>query len=279
MTHENLTWQTRDGLKVHANLWRSDTEPKAVVCLVHGMGEHSGRYAHVAEYLTSQNISLLAFDHRGHGKTEGKRGHTPDYDHLLNDVEDAIKATEKAVPGHPVVLYGHSMGGNVVTNYLLRRQPKNVAGAIVTGPWFKLAFDPPGFLLALGRLMNKIWPSFTNKSDLKSEDLSRDTEVGKKYDADPLVHRKISARFFNSVSDAGEWALANGNKLSTSTLLMHGGADKITSAPASKQFGEGTPNNLTTYVEWEGMFHEIHNENGKEDVLERIGNFIQMILE
>lgn len=279
MKHEKLSWQTRDGLKVHSKVWRAPSEPKAVVCIVHGMGEHAGRYGHVAAHLAANNISTVAFDHRGHGETEGKRGHMPQFESLMEDVDSALEAVKKAVPGAPIILYGHSMGGNVVTNYLLRRKPQDIIGAVVTAPWFKLAFEPPGFLVFLGKIMNVIWPGFTNKSTLNSADLSRDPEIPKKYDADPLVHAYISARFFNDITEAGVYSLDHAADLSTPTLLMHGSGDKVTSFPSSQAFAAKAPKDQLTFVEWKDFYHEIHNDIGQEDVLERISTFVQSRLE
>src|SRR5262249_41630904 len=116
--------------------------PRAVVGIIHGMGEHSGRYSHVAERLIREGYAVLAYDQRGHGRTDGKRGHTPSYELLVDGVDRFVTEARRRFPELPLFLYSHSMGGNVTLNYLLRRKPQ-LAGAVVTGPWLRLAFQPP----------------------------------------------------------------------------------------------------------------------------------------
>jgi alpha-beta hydrolase superfamily lysophospholipase len=113
MTHTELTWNATDGLKIYGQYW-SPTSPKAAMVLVHGMGEHSGRFKAYGEFLAEKGIAVLAYDHRGHGKSEGKRGHTPSYEILLEGVTDALKQIETLFPNIPKFIFGHSMGGNVV---------------------------------------------------------------------------------------------------------------------------------------------------------------------
>jgi len=119
-------------------------ETKAIICLVHGMGEHSGRYAHVADRLTNAGYSLIALDLRGHGKSPGPRGDIPSYKAFMWDISSLLEISNKKFPQIPSFLYGHSLGENLVLNYVLRNKPR-VKGVIATGPWFHLAFEPPAF--------------------------------------------------------------------------------------------------------------------------------------
>ena len=131
----------RDGSRRYAAEWEPADEgrPRGVIALVHGMGEHVGRYRHVAEMFTEAGYAVIGFDQVGHGRTEGKRGHTKSYPALLDGIDAMLAEAKKRFPGAPIFLYGHSMGGNVTLNYVLRRKP-GIVGAIVTGPWLRLAF-------------------------------------------------------------------------------------------------------------------------------------------
>ncbi len=140
-------------------------------------------------------------------------------------------------------------------------------GAIVTGPWLKLAFDPPAVQVTLARVMNKIAPGFTQNSKLDTTALSHDAQVVKAYDNDPLVHDKISARLYMGMYDSGLWALEHAAEFPVPLLLMHGTADRITSAQASREFAERGGKNVT-WRAWDGLYHEIHNEPEKAEVLE-----------
>ena len=135
------TVQTSDQLKL--NMFSNDvSQPIAVIMLTHGMGEHGLRYNHMAEYFASKNIGIIAFDIRGHGTSEGKRGHTPSYEHLMLDLDSVYVKIKETHPSVPLFLFGHSMGGNLILNFLIRKK-RQVAGAIVTGPYLRLGFEPP----------------------------------------------------------------------------------------------------------------------------------------
>jgi alpha-beta hydrolase superfamily lysophospholipase len=257
-------WKSRDGLEMYARGW-SPEAPKAVVVLVHGHGEHVNRYHHVAEAFTNAGYAIQGFDERGHGQSGGQRGHVPTYEHLLNDITDFIADAQKRYPGVPVFLYGHSMGGNQVINYVLR-VPHKLKGVIATGPWLRLAFEPPAMQITLGKMMNNIYPAFSQASGLAQEALSRDAGVVRAYAADPLVHDKITARLFMSIYSSGLWALEQTAGLKIPMLLMHGGGDKITSAKASQEFAQKAGNIVTLRI-WDGFYHEIHNEPEKAEVL------------
>ncbi len=259
------SWQNKDGTKFYVQGWEPDTKSKAVVCLVHGHGEHVGRYAHVGETFSQAGYALAGFDERGHGKTSGPRGHVPSYEAMMDDIADFMAQMKARYPGLPVFLYGHSMGGNQVLNFGLRRKPK-LTGVIATDPWLKLAFDPPAIQVFLGRTMNSIAPGFTQKSGLETAALSRDQKVVDAYIKDPLVHDKISARLFVGMYESGLWALDHAAEFSLPLLLMHGTADRLTSWQASQEFARRAGGNVT-WRAWDGFYHEIHNEPEKAEVL------------
>ncbi len=260
-------WNSRDGIELVSLGWKP-ASPKAVVVLIHGHGEHINRYQHVAEALTNAGYAMQAFDLRGHGRSAGNRGHTPSYEHLMNDITDFISDAQKRYPGLPVFLYGHSMGGNQVINYALKT-PGILKGVIATGPWLKLAFDPPAAQVMVAKLLNGIAPSFSLASGLSQSALSRDLEVVKKYASDPLVHDKISVRLYTSMYGNGLWALEHAADLKIPMLLMHGSADGLTSAAASEEFAKKAGKLVTLRI-WEGFYHEIHNEPEKFEVLQTI---------
>ncbi|WP_256758116.1 alpha/beta hydrolase [Cohnella sp. WQ 127256] len=266
MGYSPMEWLCADGTPMHACEWRLDqsNKPTAVIGLVHGMGEHMGRYAHVAEMLNKEGYTVIGFDQRGHGRTEGKRGHVPTYEGLLEGLDLLIAEAKRKYPELPLFLFGHSMGGNVTLNYLLRRQPQ-IAGAIVTGPWLKLAFKPPSLQSVVGKLIEKIYPTYTNNRPINATNLTTDPAMIERYVNDNLGHGNITARFFFGVQGAGKWALEHAKDLTVPLLLMHGGDDKVTSIQASKQFAEQA-GSLCSWREWPGFKHELHNELKREEV-------------
>ncbi|MCD9025497.1 alpha/beta hydrolase [Cohnella silvisoli] len=266
MGYKEMEWKCADGTRMFACEWSPDQpeEARAVVGIVHGMGEHMGRYSHVAEMLNAEGYMVIGFDQRGHGRTEGKRGHVPAYVGLLEGVDLLIAEARTKYPGIPFFLYGHSMGGNVTLNYLLRKQPK-IAGAIVTGPWLKLAFKPPSLQAAIGRIIERIYPKYTNSRPMVAEHLTSDPAMIERYVNDKLGHGQITAKYYFGVHRAGNWALEHANDLKVPLLIMHGGDDRVTSIHASKQFADQTKA-LSRWHEWPGYKHELHNDIGREDV-------------
>ncbi len=275
MQHNELSWSGIDNKKLYGQAWIPD-KVEAVVCLVHGMGEHSGRYKHVAQFFNDRNWAVMTIDQRGHGKSEGARGHVQSFEVLLNQVDQLLKSAEEKYPNLPKFTYGHSMGGNVIINHTLRHKPK-VKGVVATGPWLKLAFDPPKIKLSVGKLMRKIYPAYTEGNGLDANDLSHDKQVVQAYIDDPLVHDKVSTGFFFAVHEAGEWAIDNAAKLDIPLLVCHGSDDKITSFEASKNFA-AKAGSKATFKGWEGMYHEIHNELDNADVLESIYDWMKQQL-
>lgn len=272
MTTENFTWNI-DQVTLEGKIWKTSNEPKGVVALVHGFGEHIERYQHVAEYFDQHDIALISYDQRGHGKSSGKRGHVKEYTWLLEDVDRLLAKTKETFPNSPIILYGHSWGGNIVANYILKKDTSSLAGVVLSSPWLQLAFDPPKFQIAAGKFIGSIFPSFTQSNNLDPDDLSTDLEVGKAYAADPLVHGQVSVATYFSARDAGTWALENASKLTIDTLLFHGTEDKMTSHKASEEFAQKS-NNKATLKLWEGMRHETHNEVKKEEVLKFVSEWI-----
>ena len=268
MNFTELSWKTSDGLNIYGKKWESSLPIQAVICMMHGMGEHINRYNHVAEMFTINGYAVIGCDHRGHGKSEGKRGHFPDFDTFMNDVDALLKATYAHFPDAKLILFGHSMGGNLLANYLLRRQPI-IAGAILSSPYFQLAFQPSQITLFIGRLMKDIFPALSLSSGLDSSAISRDTDIVKKYNEDSLVHDKVSAKMGIEMIETGQWAIDNADKLSIPTLVYHGSADRLTSHQGSKLFAEKA-GKIVTFFSLDGLYHEIHNEPEKGVVFEKI---------
>lgn len=268
MAYKEHEWRCTDGTKMFACEWTPDvrSEAKAIIGIVHGMGEHSGRYSHVAQRFCDEGYIVMMFDQRGHGRTSGQRGHTPGYEQLLEGIDLMLAKAAHQYRDIPLYLYGHSMGGNVTLNYLLRRKPQ-IAGAIITGPWLKLAFLPPSLQVWIAKIVNRIYPTFSNNRPLKATNLTSDPDMARLYKEDRLNHGYITARFYNSVVNAGLWALEHANELNVPVLLMHGGNDKVTSIQASQEFTERAGSSIITFKEWPNFLHELHNESKREDVM------------
>ncbi|WP_372628940.1 lysophospholipase [Cohnella sp.] len=263
MNYTEFEGRSSDGTRMFGCSWKpiGERQVKAAIGIVHGMGEHTGLYIHVAQTLTAAGYAVFALDQRGHGRTGGKRGDIPIYDTLLEGVDFLLAEVDRRYPNLPRFLYGHSMGGNVTINYLLRRKSK-LDGAIVTGPWLKLAFK---------RLPNRLAERIAERMRLGSRSsaaeqaiLAPETIRGNAKDS--LSHTKITLRFFINVQWAGWRALAQARELTVPVLLLHGSNDEVTSIKGSRLFAERACT-LCTFQEWPGCRHELHNEPGRDDVL------------
>ncbi len=246
---------------------------KAVVVLVHGMGEHSKRYEkNVIPVFNQNSIAVLSYDQFGHGKTEGKRGHNPGFDKVLSCVEEMLKKAKSVFGDKPTFLYGHSMGGNVVINYLLRNNT-NLTGAIVTSPFLRLAFDPPSWKLSVGKFLQKVLPSMTMGNELELNAISRDKNEVQAYKNDPMVHNTISPNYSVVFMDTGEWAISNANKLNVPMLLMHGTGDRLTSYRASEEFAQNGGEEVELKL-YKDAYHELHNDINKNEVIDEMIRWI-----
>ncbi|GIV66723.1 MAG: lysophospholipase [Chloroflexota bacterium] len=272
MTVTEFNWESTHQITYYGIEWKPDLITRGVIILVHGLGEHSGRYRHVAQILNHKGHAVIASDHAGHGQTGGKRGHVDSYDCFFEELETLLERARKNFPNLPVFLYGHSLGGSIVLAYLLKHKPK-VAGAIVTSPGIKLVSDP-GVMLFFGKILNRLVPSTALNNGLKLEGLSKDPQVIQAYKNDPLVHPWISARLAIELIEKGEWIRDNGDKINVPVLLLHGNSDKLTSVEGSRELAEKN-RQLITYVEWDGGYHELHNEPDKDRVFEVILDWLE----
>jgi acylglycerol lipase len=245
---------------------------KAVVILVHGIGEHIGRYEDWADKFLREGIAFTGVDLPGHGRSAGRRGHIKSYRLLDEMINVLIDSCHKTFNRLPLYLYGHSLGGGIVLSYLLRKNPK-IKGAIVTSPWLKLSFEPSAGKVMLASIMKNIAPGLIQPSGLNVSHISHDPVVVEKYKNDPLVHDRISVAVFDSAVKAAAYSLKNASDLKVPTLLIHGSDDQITSPGGSREFA-GKSANVELQIR-EGGYHELHNEPFRDDVFRCIIDWIK----
>jgi alpha-beta hydrolase superfamily lysophospholipase len=277
MQHSEYNWTTPDNVKLYGQEWKPEGKQKAAIVMVHGLGEHSGRYEHVAEAFTQAGYSLTAFDLRGHGKSEGIRGHAPSYAAIMEDITHNVDLAKEHFPGMPVFIYGHSLGGNLTLYYCLTQNPQ-IKGAIVTSPGLATAAPVPPVKLALGKMMYNLMPAMQMDNGLLRSGLSRDPEVEKKYSADPLVHPKISARLALDLINNGKFIIDHAAEFPIPLILMQGTGDYIVNPPMTKTFANAAPLSKITFKEWDGYYHELHNEPEKAQVLKTITDWLDLEL-
>jgi alpha-beta hydrolase superfamily lysophospholipase len=271
---------TRDGVSLALRHWpaAAGPAPKGQVVLVHGLGEHAGRYAHVAATLQAAGWSVLAYDQRGHGRSGGRQGSLPRPDSLLDDLAEVLDHAPP--PGGPRVLLGHSMGGAVAARFVaeaLAPVPaawsRPVDGLVLSSPALRAHLSAWQRLqLAIGE---RFLPDLPQRNGIDARGLSHDDAVVADYEADPLVHDRISARLARFILDAGEAARAAAPRWTLPTLLMWGGADTVVTPAGSRAFAAAAPKAVVTAYQFDGLRHEIFNELEREGVLMRLAQWLR----
>lgn len=264
MKTREWTWKSHDDLEMYTQSWEPEENSKAVVCLVHGLGEHSGRYAHVGEAFSEAGFALAGFDLRGHGKSGGLRGHIPSFDAFMDDIEGFVKQVNISFEELPRFLYGHSLGGILVMNYVLRRKLE-FNGVISTGAGLRTTLEEQAGKVMMARVLGTLMPSVAIPSGLNPNDISRKKEVIDAYVNDPLVHDRMTLGFGKIMLAVLPWTFEHAHEFSLPLLIMHGTDDKLGYPRGSEEFAGYVKKNCTLKL-WEGMYHEIHNEPEQDEV-------------
>jgi alpha-beta hydrolase superfamily lysophospholipase len=277
----NKQIETRDGLTLRGREW-PQAPARGTIVLVHGLGEHVGRYAHVAAFFNGRGWRVVGYDHRGHGRSDGGRGRIAGVDDLLVDLAGAIDATRAEHPEGPLALLGHSLGGlsgaRFVAGALAPAAPwsRPVDALLLSSPALATAMNPvqKAMLAVLGPLT----PDLAVANGLKPEWISRDPGVVAAYEADPLVHDRIAPRLARFVVDGGELVRAVAPRWSVPTLLQYAGADRCVPPAGSAAFAAAAPNGVVAAREWPGLFHEIMNEPEQAEVLSAFADGLDKLL-
>ncbi len=255
--------QAPDGASLFARAWVPDGVPNAAVCVIHGLGDHSGRYRLLGGALLRAGYAVSTFDLRGHGRSSGRRGHLRIAD-AMDDIELVLDDTGRRFGPIPCFLYGHSLGGLLVLHYALRRRPA-LTGVVAAGPPFHTALREHRARMLAVRTFGALLPSVTLRSGLDATLISRDPKVVAAYQADPLVHSWASLGFARDMTDAADEDLADADRFSLPLLILHGGADRLNYPSGSRLFAKRVPGDCTLRI-YDGLYHEIHNEPERQRI-------------
>lgn len=241
-------------------------DAKRTIIIVHGLGEHSGRYMNVVNFFKNKNTNFYLIDNRGHGKSEGARGHILLFGHYLDDLRIFVEKVREEESEHDIFLLGHSMGGNIIANYLIQRD-SFFTGAIFSAPGFRIAAKINPLKEAVGKIMSNVLPQLSLKNDLNTSHLSHDSQVVEEYENDPLVHDKVSARWFTQFLWAGNFAVENANAIRCPVLVMQGSEDLLIDPDGAKKFFQNLSVKKKELHLYQDFYHEIFNEVEKEKPL------------
>ncbi len=260
-----------DGINFFVRGWEPDAKPKAVIALIHGLGEHTGRYEHVAKAMTDAGYAMVGFDLRGHGKSSGTRGHFPSLDAVMQDIQKFLVYLTERYANIPHFLYGHSLGGLLVLTYALKDKA-GLKGVIATSSGLRSQVHEQKLKIIMAKLLGSLAPTAQIANGLDLAVLSHDQKVIDAYKADPLNHDRISLGFGKAGLEATDYAWSHAGQFSVPLLIMHGTADKNTYASGSEDFSKlaAKKNKDVTLKLWNGLYHETHNEPEQQDVFEFI---------
>jgi len=273
MRIEESWFRGAGGAELRYRVWRMIDEVRAVLVLVHGYGEHSGRYGNLVKPLVELGYGIYAYDHRGHGESPGDRGHIMSWGDYREDLQRFVSLVQEQEKDAPLFLYGHSMGGLIVLDYSIRH-PEGLVGVIVSGPPIQPVGVAEPYQVFLAKLLSRIRPTYSMSLGFDAPALSRDEAVVKAYEEDPLVHCVASVRWGTESLEAIEWVKTHAEALSLPVLLVHGGADRVSSAKGSRWLFEQLAMEDKTLRVYPGVYHEPHNDLEPEHLVEDVSKWL-----
>ncbi len=265
---------SKDGTRL---FWRSETtdaEPRAWLGVIHGYGDHCGRYQRPIEAFVKDGFGVLTFDYRGHGKADGARGDVNVWSDYLEDLKAFFARLVDSAKGKPLFLVAHSHGALMATHFLKGGGPPELKGAVLTAPFYALAFEPPALKLLGAKLIRRIIPGLKIGNELKPDQLSRDLAWQLETKNDPLYLHNTTPRWFFECQAAQRSLAGMGPAISTPLLMLAGTSDPIASMPAAKAFFETIGTKNKTYKEYGDYRHEVMMEVGREQVWADISSWI-----
>ncbi len=261
-------FESQDGTTFYVQGWEPDAgKPKALIALVHGLGDHIGRFVHVGKVMTEAGYVLVGFDMRGHGKSGGARGHTSSLDAYMQDIRQFFGLLKQRYPDLSQFLYGHSLGGLLTLTYAIQ-YGAGLKGVLVTSPALRSALQKQKAKLAMVRLLGSLLPSVTVHSGLDPATISRDPEVVQAYINDSLIHYSTSLGFGKAGLHAIDLCFARAGEIPAPLLMIHGKGDKLTYPSGTEDFAKlvSAAGGDVTLKLWDDLYHEVHNEPEKAEV-------------
>jgi alpha-beta hydrolase superfamily lysophospholipase len=263
MEHKTGSFQGMGGIELFYQCWLPEGEVRCVMVLQHGFGEHSGRYAHMAENLAGRGIAVWAYDHRGHGSSTGQRGHINDWAEYREDGHKFVQLVHDKNPGLPVFLFGHSMGALTALDYALH-YPQELSGVMACAASFETAGATAAYKILLAKLLSRLAPSFSMQLGLVVNALSSLPGVTEAYTSDPLVHGTCSVRWGTEMMHTITWLKEHAPEVKLPILLIHGEVDQICQPVGTRNFFADVIYPDKKLLIYPQSFHEVHNDLHQE---------------
>ncbi len=263
---------------LHGRAWVAE-RPRALVAVVHGLGEHSGRYAALASELVAARFTVVCLDLPGHGESAGPRGDMRSWIQVRDQAVPAMFSASRGLPGQPPelprVLLGHSMGGLMALDHALAH-PRDLLGVVASAPALASAM-PPWWKLALANVARVTAPSAGFPHGLDEDGMSRDPEVLRGRKSDPLMHDRISPRLYFALEEARQRVLRDARRLAIPALLLHGAADRVTDPRGTLEFTAAAPHEKARLFTYRDAYHEIFNDPARTQVLKDLIGWLDLV--
>jgi alpha-beta hydrolase superfamily lysophospholipase len=273
MKHSEDTFSSTDGLQLYFQTWLPDESMKALIVLVHGFNDHSGRYSNLINHMVTKGIGICGYDLRGHGRSQGKRGHVQEWVFFRNDLQRFLDKTYLTYPETPIILMGHSMGGLIVLNYLIHHPEEKISMVITSSPLMAQPDISP-LVVLISKILSRIWPAFSVNARLNKTVLSRNPEVITAYQEDPLIHDTGTARLGTELTKTIDWTQAHAQNFSQPLLMYHGDADALVPIEGTQLFFKNAGSATKDLYIYPGGFHELHNDLDYKQVFSDLTNWI-----
>lgn len=274
MNYKEGSLSTPDGTLLYSRLYEN---PSALgnILLVHGFGEHSGRYEALVAHLLGRGYAVTTYDHRGHGKSAGLYGHVDRFSQYEEDLDFMVSTIVARNGANKLFLIGHSMGGLVVLRYL-SKQPQAISGAALSAPLVEIAAKVPAHKLLIAKVSAALAPRLRMANEINPAVLSRDAEIGRAYAADPLVGKLVSTRWFVEALKAMDELKRKAAQITTPVLVMHGGEDRLANVEATRNLFASLGSTDKRLKIFEGYYHELFNEPEKQEIYERVSDWLEL---
>lgn len=267
------------GLTLQGRVWAAE-RPRGLVAIVHGLGEHSGRYAALASDLVGGRFTVVALDLPGHGQSPGPRGDIPSWTLVRDQVIPSMFTTLASLPGQPAdlprILLGHSMGALIALDFALAR-PRDILSVISSAAGLRNAM-PPWWKVALANVAVIAAPSTGFPHGLDESGMSRDAEVRRLRKEDPLMHDRISPRLYQAFTDAQQRVMREARRLAVPALLLHGSADRVTDPTGSLEFTAAAPHDMARLITYSDAFHELFNDPSRDAVVKDVKGWLEAVV-
>jgi alpha-beta hydrolase superfamily lysophospholipase len=273
MKHQDGYFKNRENQSIYTQNWLPDNPAKAVLLIIHGLNEHSGRYDHFSNFFVNEGFAVYSMDLIGHGKSDGTRSYVKDFNNYLDDIILYLEKIKQLQPESPIFLIGHSMGG-LISALILIDHPDQFAGAVLSGSVVQVPDDVSSLFITLGKFVSFILPKLgLLKIDLSG--LSRNPDVVQAYKDDPLVNSgKFTARVSAEMTKSFDRVAGEGSRIKDPVLILHGGSDRIVNPACSHFLYALVSSEIKKIIIYDDFYHEIYNAPGHEQVYQDVSSWI-----